>query len=85
MKIRYGQTKSGTTVPFVHMLNATLCATTRCICGILEVHQTETGINVPAALQAFMPQKYRTFIPFVKQPPIEVLAKKHQKKGKGEE
>jgi len=63
------------------MLNATMCATTRCICGILEVHQTETGINVPAALQPFMPEKYRTFIPFVKEAPIEVQAKKQQKKG----
>lgn len=29
------------------MLNATMCATTRVICAILENNQTEEGINVP--------------------------------------
>jgi seryl-tRNA synthetase len=45
--VRYGATKKqmgGT--DYVHMLNATMCATTRVICAILETHQTETGVKV---------------------------------------
>jgi len=64
------------------MLNATMCATTRCICAILEVHQTEDGVNVPKALQPFMPEKYKTFIPFVKEAPIEQQESKKQRKQK---
>ncbi|CAA93105.1 putative serine--tRNA ligase, cytoplasmic [Caenorhabditis elegans] len=77
LKVRYGQTKklSGE-VPFVHMLNATMCATTRVICAILENNQTEEGINVPTAIQQWMPENYRTFIPFVKPAPIDEDAKK---------
>ena len=37
------------------MLNATMCATTRVICALLEVHQTETGVTVPEPLRPFMP------------------------------
>lgn len=40
---------------FVHMLNATMCATTRVICAILENFQTEEGIIIPEPLKAFMP------------------------------
>lgn len=40
---------------FVHMLNATMCATTRVMCAILENFQTEEGIIVPEPLKAFMP------------------------------
>jgi seryl-tRNA synthetase len=82
LRIRYGQTKSVTPTPYCHMLNATMCATTRCICAILEVHQTEDGVKVPAALQPFMPEKYRTFIPFVKEAPIDQGETKKQKKQK---
>ncbi|EFP04789.1 hypothetical protein GCK72_014403 [Caenorhabditis remanei] len=77
LKVRYGQTKKlNGEVPFVHMLNATMCATTRVICAILENNQTEEGINVPTAIQQWMPENYRTFIPFVKPAPIDVDAKK---------
>lgn len=31
---------------YVHMLNATMCATTRVICALLECHQTEDGVKV---------------------------------------
>ena len=47
------------------MLNGTLTAITRTICAVLEVHQTKTGINVPDVLQRFMPESYRSFIPFI--------------------
>jgi seryl-tRNA synthetase len=35
---------------YVHMLNATLCATERTMCCILENNQTENGVRVPAVL-----------------------------------
>jgi len=79
LRIRYGQTKSSTTTPYVHMLNATMCAVTRVICCLLENHQTESGIQVPPALQPWMPEKYREFIPFVKPAPIEQETKKKNK------
>ncbi|KAL8451026.1 hypothetical protein Emed_002236 [Eimeria media] len=40
--------------PFVHMLNATLVATQRCMCCILENYQTPTGVRVPRALVPYM-------------------------------
>ncbi|XP_026723062.1 cadherin EGF LAG seven-pass G-type receptor 2-like, partial [Athene cunicularia] len=56
LRIRYGQTKKMMDkVEFVHMLNATMCATTRTICAILENYQTEEGVCVPEKLRAFMP------------------------------
>ena len=57
----------GGQVEYVHMLNGTLCAVTRVMCAILEVHQTPTGIKVPEALQPYMNSKYKEFIPFVSQ------------------
>jgi len=41
---------------YVHMLNATMCATTRTICAILENYQVEDGVLVPEVLRIFMPQ-----------------------------
>ncbi|KFP05147.1 Serine--tRNA ligase, cytoplasmic, partial [Calypte anna] len=56
LRIRYGQTKKMMDkVEFVHMLNATMCATTRTICAILENYQTEEGVQVPEKLRDFMP------------------------------
>ncbi|XP_067622633.1 serine--tRNA ligase, cytoplasmic [Eurosta solidaginis] len=83
--VRYGQTKKmNASVDFVHMLNATMCATTRVICALLETHQTETGVRVPNPLKKYMPEKYREEIPFVKPAPIEVeRAGVANKKGKG--
>lgn len=44
---RYGQTKKmNAATEYVHMLNATMCATTRVICALLECNQTEEGIKV---------------------------------------
>ena len=67
-------------VNFVHMLNATMCATTRAICAILENYQTEDGIMVPAALKQFMPPQYTERIPFVKPAPIDQPEKGQKKK-----
>jgi len=83
LRIRYGQTKSSTTTPYVHMLNATMCAVTRVICCLLENHQTEDGVNIPAALAPFMPEKYSKFIPFVKPAPIDQETKKSKKQKEG--
>ncbi|KAK2587396.1 hypothetical protein KPH14_003111 [Odynerus spinipes] len=81
--VRYGQTKKmNTATDYVHMLNATMCAVTRVICAILEVHQTETGIKVPKVLSQFMPTKYQEEIPFVKPAPIDEAETKKQKKQK---
>uniref|UniRef100_A0A8D8TBG9 serine--tRNA ligase n=2 Tax=Cacopsylla melanoneura TaxID=428564 RepID=A0A8D8TBG9_9HEMI len=84
--VRYGQTKKmNEKIEFVHMLNATACATTRVICAILETHQTETGIRVPACLDKYVPQAYRNEageIPFVKTAPIDEEETKKQKKQK---
>ncbi len=38
----------------VHTLNATACATSRVITAIVENNQTEEGIEIPEALQAYM-------------------------------
>lgn len=38
------------------MLNATMCATTRTICAILENYQTDDGIIVPEVLRPLMPK-----------------------------
>ena len=40
---------------YVHMLNATMCATTRTICAILENYQVDDGVLVPEVLRIFMP------------------------------
>jgi seryl-tRNA synthetase len=65
------------------MLNATMCATTRVLCAIMETNQTENGIVVPQALREFMPPQYRELIPFVKPAPIEEEQVKNQKKKGG--
>ncbi len=52
--------------PFVHMLNATLCATTRTLCCILENYQEEKGVRVPEVL---VPYVGTDFIPYTKDVP----------------
>lgn len=79
--VRYGQTKKmNAATDYVHMLNATLCATTRVICAILENNQTETGIKVPSILSPYMPDELKDEIPFVKPAPIDL--EKDSKKSK---
>ncbi len=80
LRIRYGQTKKmNQEVEYVHMLNATMCATTRTICAILENYQTEDGVLVPEALKPFMPQRYREKILFTKPKPTVQEEKKEKK------
>lgn len=65
---------------FVHMLNATMCATTRVICAILENYQTDEGVVVPEKLREFMPPGLKELICFVKPAPIDQEQTKKQKK-----
>lgn len=79
--VRYGQTKKmNAQTDYVHMLNATMCATTRVICALLEVYQTETGIKVPEVLKPYLPKVYQEEIPFVRPAPINEAETKKQKK-----
>ncbi|XP_070558933.1 serine--tRNA ligase, cytoplasmic-like [Ptychodera flava] len=81
--VRYGQTKKmGAQAEFVHMLNATMCATTRVICAILENYQTEEGIVIPEVLKQYMPPGMQELIKFVKPAPIDEQEAKKQKKSK---
>lgn len=83
LKVRYGQTKKmNQEADYCHMLNATMCATTRAICAILENYQTEDGVLVPEVLGPFMPECWKEKIPFVKPAPIDQEEAKKQKKHK---
>ncbi|CAF1231091.1 unnamed protein product [Rotaria magnacalcarata] len=76
LKIRYGAVKKNNeAAEYVHMLNATMCATTRTICAILENYQTDDGIVVPEILKPLMPKKYSEKIPFVKEAVVEQESK----------
>ena len=66
-----------TQVDFVHVLNATMCATTHTICVILENYQTDEGIVVPEVLRMYMPPGLTKF---VKPAPIDEPVTKKQKK-----
>ena len=73
METRFGQKKMGQKDKlYVHMLNATLCATERTICCILENYQDETGVKVPEVLRPFMGGMEH--MPFVKEPPKPTAA-----------
>ena len=54
VRLQAGKEKAGKDKAFVHMLNATLCATERTMCCILENYQGEEGVRVPTVLQPFM-------------------------------
>ncbi|XP_048740826.1 serine--tRNA ligase, cytoplasmic-like [Ostrea edulis] len=83
LKVRYGQTKKmNQEADYVHMLNATMCATTRTICAILENFQVEDGVIVPEVLRKFMPPGYDEKLPFVKPAPIDQEETKKTKKHK---
>ncbi|XP_063448789.1 serine--tRNA ligase, cytoplasmic-like [Mytilus trossulus] len=83
LKVRYGQVKKmNQEAEYVHMLNATMCATTRVICAILENNQTEDGVIVPEVLRDFMPDGFKEKIPFVRPAPIDQEETKKQKKTK---
>ena len=73
METRFGQKKMGQKEKaYVHMLNATLVATERTICCLLENYQEEKGVRVPEVLRPFMGGL--DFMPFVKEPPKQGAA-----------
>ncbi|KAL1883027.1 hypothetical protein VTK73DRAFT_102 [Phialemonium thermophilum] len=73
LEIRYGVKKGKTVVgsgrkEYVHALNATLCATERALCCILENYQKEDGLVVPEVLRKYVPG-HPEFLPYVKAAP----------------
>ena len=68
METRYGVNEKGKPKQYVHMLNATLTATERTICCLLENYQTDEGVLVPEALQPYMGGM--KIMPFVKDKPV---------------
>ncbi|KAL7959171.1 hypothetical protein V8C34DRAFT_280502 [Trichoderma compactum] len=76
LEIRCG-TKTQTDIKkkYVHLLNSTLCATTRTLCCVLENYQTEEGLRVPEVLRKYLPGT-PDFIPFAKELPKETAAQK---------
>jgi seryl-tRNA synthetase len=65
VNVRCGQKTSKEASPsYCHMLNATLCATGRGICVVLETYQQENGVVVPEVLRPYMGGK--DFLPFVR-------------------
>ena len=62
---------------FVHMLNSTLCATSRAVCAILETYQTDKGVKVPDVLVPYTGGK--DFFPFVREVPKEMKVNKDAK------
>ncbi|XP_003383114.1 PREDICTED: serine--tRNA ligase, cytoplasmic-like isoform X2 [Amphimedon queenslandica] len=87
LQVRFGLTKKmNAQADYVHMLNATMCATTRTICAILENNQTEEGVVVPEILRQYMPPAYKEFIKFVQAAPIhEPITKKQENQMAGME
>lgn len=71
METRCGQKKMGDREKrYVHMLNATLCATERTICCLLENYQCAEGVRVPEVLQPFMGGL--KLLKFVKERPLNI-------------
>jgi len=85
LEIRYGG-KKATDIKktFVHALNATLCATERTLCCVLENYQTENGVNVPEPLRKYIPGMPE-FLPYTRELPKDSTSQKVKQKhgGKG--
>jgi len=71
MEIRFGYKKGPEhkSKQYVHMLNATLTATERTMCCLLENYQTPDGIVIPVALRPYMFGLEK--IPYVKPKPVD--------------
>ncbi|OKL61959.1 Serine--tRNA ligase, cytoplasmic [Talaromyces atroroseus] len=80
LEIRFGAKKADSKKAYVHALNATLCATERTLCCILENYQTEDGFNVPEPLQKYIPGA-PTFIPYTRELPKDTTSAKKGKSG----
>ncbi|KAL1990343.1 hypothetical protein VTN49DRAFT_6182 [Thermomyces lanuginosus] len=84
LEIRYGVASKDAKKTYVHALNATLCATERTLCCILENYQTEDGLVVPEPLRKYIPGA-PDFIPYTKELPKDTTSQKPRGKtgGKG--
>lgn len=90
LEIRFGQKKAtDLKKTYVHALNATLCATERTLCCVLENYQREDGIVVPEVLRKYIPGQPE-FLPYTKELPKDttsarVKAKQQAKAGAADE
>ncbi|CAI7671791.1 unnamed protein product [Penicillium pancosmium] len=90
LEIRFGQKKAtDLKKTYVHALNATLCATERTLCCVLENYQREDGIEVPEVLRKYIPGQPE-FLPYTKELPKDttsarVKAKQQAKAGAADE
>lgn len=66
---------SGAKKVYVHALNATLCATQRALCCVLENYQREDGIEVPEPLRKYIPGS-PSFLPYVRELPKDTTSSK---------
>mmetsp|Transcript_9084 Transcript_9084/g.26116 ORF Transcript_9084/g.26116 Transcript_9084/m.26116 type:complete len:304 (+) Transcript_9084:93-1004(+) len=84
LEVRHGQKKSGEREKkYCHMLNATLVASQRTMCCILENYQTPTGVRVPRVLIPYMGGE--EFLPFPEEAPAAAGKDKDKdKEGKKE-
>ncbi|KAI1826031.1 serine-tRNA ligase [Xylaria intraflava] len=60
---------------YAHALNATLCATERTLCCVLENYQTPEGVVVPEVLRKYIPGQL-SFLPFTKELTKEIPIRK---------
>ncbi|CBF77842.1 hypothetical protein AN8867.2 [Aspergillus nidulans FGSC A4] len=78
--IRYGPKKTtDAKKSYVHALNATLCATERTLCCVLENYQTEDGFIVPEPLRKYIPGAPE-FLPYTKELPKDSTSTKARSK-----
>ncbi|KAL4787757.1 hypothetical protein BJX76DRAFT_317517 [Aspergillus varians] len=78
--IRYGAKKTtDAKKSYVHALNATLCATERTLCCILENYQTDDGFIVPEPLRKYIPGAPE-FLPYTKELPKDSTSTKSRPK-----
>lgn len=78
--IRYGPKKTtDAKKAYVHALNATLCATERTLCCILENYQTDDGFVVPEPLRKYIPGAPE-FLPYTKELPKDSTSTKSRPK-----
>ncbi|KAL2813335.1 hypothetical protein BDW59DRAFT_154871 [Aspergillus cavernicola] len=78
--IRYGPKKTtDVKKSYVHALNATLCATERTLCCILENYQTDDGFIVPEPLRKYIPGSPE-FLPYTKELPKDSTSTKSRAK-----
>ncbi|KAL8843092.1 MAG: hypothetical protein Q9170_000222 [Blastenia crenularia] len=83
LDIRYGtKTAIDAKKKYVHALNATLCATERALCCVLENYQRDSGIEVPEVLRKYIPGAPE-FIEYSKELPKDSTSQRAKGKAAG--